>query len=264
MKNIKNHIFDLYDTYGKELINVRKKQREFIKFIGEHQFDDVESELLYLLGRAYEPKHCVELGSLSCWSTSWLMNAIRKNQNGDKNIGHIYSYDKLDSTINWSSGNYLRELAGVDDRNHIGAFNISKGKGKGIPIRTLNLGNVYDTINHNQFHNHMVDFLFVDALHSKDLLTSDKITPIIFHDVFVDSPTLPAEDIKKGCDEARVILEWLSDNNIEYFTPASCFEEQFNELKLKRNREIGIGLNGNIHPNSEKNSMILFFVGRGK
>ena len=42
--DIKDYIFNLYEIHSSDLIEVRKKQREFIKFVGEHQFDDLESE----------------------------------------------------------------------------------------------------------------------------------------------------------------------------------------------------------------------------
>jgi len=253
--DIKDYIFNLYEIHSSDLIEVRKKQREFIKFVGEHQFDDLEAEILYLLGKEIKPQITVEVGSLSCWSTSWLLNALRENgiNSLTNQYGHIYSYDIKDSTVNWASGRYLRELAGVNDTAH-----------DTPPIRTLTIGDAQSTVNYDAFNDKIVDLLFVDAIHNTEfhqwaldwlvepLLNSIKRVPVIFHDVFVNTT--------KGTDESQVILNWLEDNEIEYFTPSNAFETQFNELNEHREK-LSIGIGGNIHPRSEKNSMILFFVG---
>ena len=78
--------------------------------------------------------------------------------------------------------------------------------------------------------------------------------PVIVHDVFVED-----NNDKSPASSAQTIIDWLEDNGIPYFSPSWIFPS-FNEINELR-QDLSIGLNGSIHPRSEKNSMILFFIG---
>ena len=245
-KVIKKHIFDLYKRYDTELLDLRKKQRDFINVVEGHQFDDLESEILYLVTRYYKPKKTIEIGSLGCWSTSWLLNALKLNKNGICD-----SYD-----VKEASCEYLEELSEFRT--------FSRGDVK----ETLDLDTIFDT-----------NFLFIDAEHTtsfhdwciqnlldplhnginkmwwegEGIQKADGIVPVIIHDVFVE------KNNGKPQSEAKIIIDWLDNNNINYFSPSHTFST-FDEINKFR-KNLSIGVNGSIHPRSEKNPMILFFLG---
>jgi predicted O-methyltransferase YrrM len=62
-------------------------------------FDDLESEILYLLLRIEQPEVVVEISPSGGWSTSWILHALRDNGHG-----HLHSFDIVsDSTRNLPS-----------------------------------------------------------------------------------------------------------------------------------------------------------------
>ena len=248
--NIKEHIFDLYKRYTTEIINLRKKQRKFINIIeniSKPQFDDLESEILYLITRHYKPEKAIELGSLACWSTSWMLNAMKLNKSG-----MCISYDITDSSCE-----HLEELS---------------------EFRTFNRGDVRTILDVNTIFD--TNFLFIDAEHTTpfhrwciekllDPLHNGKnqmwwegggeiqkatgIVPVIIHDVFIEN------NGGYPHPETTIVIDWLENNNINYFSPSHTFST-FDEINEFR-KNLSIGVNGSIHPRSEKNSMILFFLG---
>jgi len=246
---IKKHIFSLYKRYDTELLDLRKKQREFINIIdniSKPQFDDLESEILYLISRHYKPEKAIEIGSLGCWSTSWMLNAMKLNKSG-----MCISHDIIDSSC-----------------EHLGELSEFRTFNRGDVRKTLDLDTIFDT-----------NFLFIDAEHTtsfhdwciqnlldplhnginkmwwegEGIQKADGIVPVIIHDVFLE------KNNSEPHPESKIIIDWLENNNINYFSPSHAFST-FDEINKFR-KDLSIGLNGNIHPRSEKNSMILFFLG---
>ena len=94
VKNRSRYICGLYRKYADDLLRVRAEQRRvYQKIMQWAQFDDVEAEFLYLSMRAMKPHIVVEVGSGTCWSTSWLLQGLRDNA-----AGQLMAYDINDHT----------------------------------------------------------------------------------------------------------------------------------------------------------------------
>lgn len=207
-------IVELYRKYASSLAEVRDQQRAFHQNNADHmtpQLDDHEAEITYLLLREFRPEHVVEIGTFHGWSTTWILSALRDNE-----MGHLHSFDIVDNVVK----NVPAELAE-------GRWTFNKGDIKAnldkLPEKT--------------------DYLFVDAAHGAAFgrwyvenlfpLMPGGI-PVSVHDVFHYRFTLPFH-------EGRVVVRWLADKNVDYFTAAAAKEpgnyKALNELK----QEIGLG-----------------------
>lgn len=88
-----DYISQLYDEYGSDLQAVRKYITARIprpNDVGMRvKFDDLESEITYLLVRDHKPTTVVEVGPCDGWSTIWILAGLR-----DNGSGVALSYDK--------------------------------------------------------------------------------------------------------------------------------------------------------------------------
>jgi predicted O-methyltransferase YrrM len=221
-------IVELYRKYASSLAEVRDQQRAFHQDNADHmtpQLDDHEAEITYLLLREFRPEHVVEIGTFHGWSTTWILSALRDNE-----MGHLHSFDIVDNVVK----NVPAELAE-------GRWTFNKGDIKAnldkLPEKT--------------------DYLFVDAAHGAAFgrwyvenlfpLMPGGI-PVSVHDVFHYRFTLPFH-------EGRVVVRWLADKNVDYFTAAAAKEpghyKALNEVK----QEIGLGTPVR---DSKDNPMIFF------
>ena len=79
-----NNILDLYKKYSKDLIAVRKKQYSYrygdkeTERILYRKYDDLESEILYMLVKEYKPLTIKELGCAGGWSLTWMLQACKE------------------------------------------------------------------------------------------------------------------------------------------------------------------------------------------
>ncbi|MQA83759.1 MAG: class I SAM-dependent methyltransferase [Streptosporangiales bacterium] len=221
-----------YEEHADALRGVRKEQQELHDDgwqCGQAQLDDIEAEITYLLLRDYRPETLVEIGSLYGWSTSWILRALRDNGHGS-----LYTYDVVDHVTRTMPP----ELSA--DR------------------WVFREGDVRQNLAHLPAD---IDYLFIDAAHSARfaLWYIDHLfprlrtgTPTSVHDVFHRRRPLP-------WTEGAVVLGWLRERDIPYFTAAKSHEPDVHD-RLMRLRE-RLGLADPIH-SGQHNPMIFFTYAR--
>lgn len=197
----------LYRKYADDLAAVREEQRRRLPGI-RAQLDDIEAELTYLRLRELRPETVVEIGAFHGWSTTWLLSALRDNNNS----GRLYSYDVVDHVLR----SVPAELAG--DRWTFTRGDVRKAR---LPAE--------------------IDYLFLDAAHSAgfarwyiaELFSRLNGTPVSVHDVFHGRRPMPFS-------EGAVLVRWLAERSIGFFTPsAKRTPAAFAEL-LAVKRELGL------------------------
>lgn len=217
----------LYRKYTSDLVSVVEQQRAFLAAntaTVTPQLDDLEAEITYLLLREYRPEHVVEIGTFYGWSTTWLLSALR-----DNGTGHLHSFDMVD---------HVRRT--VPDELSDGRWTFTEGDVKdnldALPSDT--------------------DYLFIDADHGRQFgrwyvenlfprMTSG--TPTSVHDVFHGRSA-------RVWSEGQVVLEWLAEHDVPYFTAARKNSPKMFEAINEVRAELGLtGARG-----STKNPMIWF------
>ncbi len=189
------------------------------------KFDDLESEVTYLLVRAARPDVVLEVAPYYGWSTTWLLRALR-----DNGRGRLHSYDLVDYS-RWTVPPALAEgrwqLTQGDIRDHVG----------GLPAG--------------------IGYLFLDAAHTVEFARwylealFPRLPPgtlVGVHDIFRPRDLAPMP-------ESAVLLEWLERRGVPYFSaaPASSTEAYDRIMALKRE----LGLAEPIH-GSAMNPMVFF------
>jgi predicted O-methyltransferase YrrM len=217
----------LYTKYEVDLRKIKDAQRSLLQERGKAmkaQLDDVEAEITYMRLRELRPAKVVEIGTFYGWSTIWQLSALR-----DNGTGHLYSFDIVDHVVR----NVPRELS---DR------------------WTFTKGDVRENIDRIP---QGVDYLFIDADHGarfarwyiENLFPAvPGGTPTSVHDVFHGRRPKPFS-------EGSVIIKWLADNNVEFFTPAPAKSPaEYAEIaEIKK----GLGLDEPVR-DSRDNPMIFF------
>lgn len=90
---LNNEILSLYEKYGEELCEVRRKAIEFSN--GKTcMLPHRTTEMLYLLIRERKPDTIIEFSPHQGWSTFWMLEAVKKNS-----VGMIYSFDLVDYVV---------------------------------------------------------------------------------------------------------------------------------------------------------------------
>lgn len=232
-----NNIFvkELYNTHRDSLFELRKKMKINHKF-GTPQYDDIEAELTILFILHYKPKHIIEFSPCTGWSTSIMLDTLNKLNNNSK----LYSYDIIDRCSNF--------IKGLKHKNVEWNFELGDVTKK---FNTWNLNNI--------------DYLFIDSDHSTDfavnfinnllkpLLHSCKLNKrkviVSVHDVFHGRDSEPIE-------EGKEVINFLLENNIEYYTVARSLIQNYNDIN---NFRISIGITELIHP-SKTNPSIFFIL----
>ncbi|PBC85569.1 MULTISPECIES: class I SAM-dependent methyltransferase [unclassified Streptomyces] len=222
------HVSGLYAKYQDDLRVVRDAQRKFLRDRGKSmkaQLDDYEAEITYLLLRDVRPEVVVEVGTFYGWSTMWILSALR-----DNGIGHLHSFDIVDNVVR----NVPAELSA--DRWTFTKGDIQQHPEK-IPAET--------------------DYLFIDADHGsrfahwyiENLFPAvPPRTPTSVHDVFHGRRPKPFS-------EGSVIVKWLAEQNIEFFTPSTAKAPQVTRQLAAVKKELGLD-----EPvrDSDHNPMIFF------
>ncbi|MGW2182486.1 class I SAM-dependent methyltransferase [Streptomyces sp. NPDC001732] len=185
----------LYEKYRDDLAAVRDQRREFLRQRGKAmkaQLDDYEAEITYLLLREHRPESVVEIGTFYGWSTMWILSALR-----DNGMGHLYSFDMVDHVVR----NVPSELS--DGRWTFTSGDVREQLDR-FPART--------------------DYLFIDADHGARFARwyIENVFPLVpagtptsVHDVFHGRRPKPLS-------EGSVIIKWLAEQGIEYFTPSAA------------------------------------------
>lgn len=171
------------------------------------QFDDIEAEITYLFIREFRPEKIVEISPCGGWSTSWILNALKDNKSGQ-----LWSFDLIDD-----STKVLPES--LKDRWHFIKGDIKENVNK-LPKK--------------------IDYLFLDSEHSAEFAKwyIRRIFPLLqkralvsVHDVF---------SRVKPSDEGRVVINWLRQRNIKYFTVSPAREiVNYNRI-ISKKKELGI------------------------
>ncbi|MBS1663177.1 MAG: class I SAM-dependent methyltransferase [Bacteroidetes bacterium] len=226
----------LYTKYRYEIQGMHAIQKQRISQLDfKPHFDDMESELLYMLVREFAPSFSIEFSPYFGYSTTWILAALRKNNNG-----LLKSFDIVD-------------------------FSYPKVKASGLADRwEFVLGDV--TQNYPIFEYADIDFVFIDSDHTREFanrycreflaplheqaIKSCKIIPVMTHDIYSwETKEVPTE-------EGEEVLNFLKERDIPYFT-ASCFYENFPKLKEIRGK---LGITSSVHA-VEGNPSIMYFLG---
>jgi predicted O-methyltransferase YrrM len=249
-------VLGLYEKYSDDLERVREVQRKFYqrwtrsersvfwrgaRYLARAlqmpclasssmrpQFDDIESEISYLLVREARPDTVVEISPSAGWSSSWLLHALEDNGSGT-----LHSFDMVDD----ASRALPPELTN-------GRWQFVKGD-----VRRM-VAQLPDRI----------DYLFMDSDHSESFAHwyIKTIVPRVrsggimsVHDVFHTSDPC-SHDYEGG-----VIVEWLAQQQRELFTPSPVKQPESYDAIMTLRRQIGVG--ANIH-HGLTNSMIVFRI----
>ncbi|MEU5807523.1 MULTISPECIES: class I SAM-dependent methyltransferase [unclassified Streptomyces] len=218
----------LYAKYQDDLRAVRDQQRTFLEQRGKSmkaQLDDYEAEITYLLLREHRPETVVEIGTFYGWSTMWILSALR-----DNGVGHLYSYDIVDHVVS----NVPAELSA--DR------------------WTFTKGDVREQLGENIT---LTDYLFIDADHGARFAhwyidnVFPKVpsgTPTSVHDVFHGRRPKPLS-------EGSVLMKWLNERRIPYFTPSAAHAPEVIEQLRQVKGDLGLDVPVR---NSRHNPMVFF------
>ncbi|MGW2892260.1 class I SAM-dependent methyltransferase [Streptomyces griseoruber] len=221
----------LYAKYREDLRAVRDQQRDFLLRRGKSmkaQLDDFEAEITYLLLREYRPETVVEIGTFYGWSTMWILSALR-----DNGVGHLHSFDIVDKVVS----NVSADLSA--DR-----WTFTKGD-----VRER-LGDMHTR----------ADYLFIDADHGarfgrwyvENVFSQVAAgTPTSVHDVFHGRRPKPLS-------EGSVLMKWLAERGIPYFTPSAAKAPGVIEHLGRVKKELGLDVPIR---DSSHNPMVFFTLG---
>lgn len=212
-------VLQLYHDYGADLRRVRRYQQllyeerfsqeriraraDLLMLLGRElvipmacsgtpwaQLDDLDCERTYLLLRAERPETVVEISPCGGWSSSWICNALRDNGHG-----RVLSFDVHDDSVR----RLPRDL--VDG------------------IREFHLGDVRQS----QHLPAQIDFLFMDSDHSAafaEWYVREVFPRVRSGAVVVVDDVFHAGGPAASGGEGTVVLDWLAQRGIEWFTSA--------------------------------------------
>ena len=238
------YVLDLYRRYATDLRTVRVQQRMFRKrynnsflrrlhrmklrqYLLLPMLDDLEAEVTNLLIRDKNPKVVLEMSPNTGWSTTWILSALRDNQQG----GQLWSYD-------------LHETS-----TKLVPSKLGEGRWHFV------LGDAKETIlTAPEF-----DYLFIDSDHSapfarwyaETLLPRVRPSVVVsVHDVFHQAQL---------SEEGQVVANWLNERGGTYWTVASAAAPERAIQLLNERRRFGADFDLPIH-SSTANPMIFFEI----
>ncbi len=186
-------IIALYDKYQSDLLQVKNGLRQFCDENWPKgyrpQMCDIELELIYMFIREIKPDNIVEFSPCHGYSTTWLLNALDKNDNGK-----LFSFDLIDNSKKYVPPNLQERWAFIQ-------------------------GDVKENL--DKFPE-QVDYLFIDSDHSAEFCRwyIENVFPLIRSEVYVNVHDIikrnRAKSFKNG--EADEIIEWLSQKQIPFYT----------------------------------------------
>lgn len=192
-------IIDLYNERKNDISILRNRMKRRIKDRRKDykpQFSDTEAEITFLLILYFKPKNIIEFSPCGGWSTSIMLDGLNINDNN----GSIKSYD----------------IINLSRKNVYIAKNVNWN---------LIIGDVKEQFSKWDFNK--IDYLFIDSSHSRDFAinyVNNLLNPLLkfcklknkqilisVHDVFHTT---------RASKEGRIVINFLNENNIEYYTPA--------------------------------------------
>ena len=217
----------LYREHRVDLDRARHEQRRLRRddTVMRAQLDDIEAEITYLLLRHAQPETVIEIGSFHGWSTTWILRALRDNDRGQ-----LHSFDLLDEVRR----HVPAELAA-------GRWNFTQGDARGVDRDLIR----------------RADHLFLDADHGRrfarwyvaHLLPEVRAgIAVSVHDVFHGWRAKPFS-------EGSVVLRWLDEHGIPFFTPARRKAPDVQRRLIALKDELGLGEPVRV---SRTNPMIFF------
>ena len=224
----------LYDTHKDSLLKIRNKMKINHTF-GQPQYDDIEAELTTLFILHYKPKHIIEFSPCTGWSTSIILDTLEMLNNNSR----MSSYDIEDRC-----STFIKAL------NH-----------KNVEWN-LELGDVtkkFDTWNLDT-----IDYLFIDSDHSSEFAVkfiNDLLVPLLENcklnnrKVIVSVHDVYHGRINEPIQEGKEVIDFLSKNNIKYYTVAKCLAQNYNIINDYRH---SLGITESIHPHPTNPS--IFFI----
>ena len=226
---------ELYNTHKDSLLKIRNKMKINHTF-GSPQYDDIEAELTILFILHYKPKNIIEFSPCTGWSTSIILDTLELINNNSR----LSSYDIVDRCSTF--------IKSLNNKNVEWNFE---------------LGDV--TQKFNTWNLDIIDYLFIDSDHSAKFAVkfiNDLLVPLLkncklnkrkvivsVHDVFHGRSDEPLE-------EGKEVINFLSKNNIEYYTVAKSRNENYNIINNFRH---SLGITEFIHQ-SPTNPSIFFIL----
>jgi len=255
----------LYHKYAGDLAAARRSQRELLFGAGRSmraKLDDIEAEVTYLLLRERRPSTVVEIGTFDGWSTTWILTALR-----DNGCGELRSFDIRDGVLR----HVPDELAG--DRWRFTAGDVrGMGMVESIPPSTDYL--FLDAAHSAAFARWYLAELFPRLGSGVAEISSDPVqpppiprgatpTPVYQRQPVVDLesgvPVDNREPVDESADgtlvsvhdvfhrrrplplsEGAVLLKWLADKGIDYFTPSARRAPLANARLRELRAELGL------------------------
>lgn len=252
----------LYERYADDLRRVREEQRALYDRVGFSawqrfapyrwarttmrrlgfdwertrymipQLDDIEAELTYLRIREDRPRTVVEVAPFRGWSTTWILRALRDNEEGS-----LISFDR------------------VDDARRFVPAELAHGHW------TLVVGDVRDRMPDMP---QSIDYLFIDADHRRQFAEwylaelMPRAAPgagVSIHDIF------HGRGPGRSSGEAQAVLDWFNRSQVDWFTP-SRFGPGTVHDRIQAQR-LRLGLNPPIHY-GDHDSIVFFKAPRAR
>jgi predicted O-methyltransferase YrrM len=224
--------FDKFGFFLKMSIRLIPGKRDFIY----PALDDIESELLYLLVRHFQPRVVLEVSPAGGWSTSWILHGLQDNGRGT-----ILSCD-LDARAERLLPTDLRtdrwRLIVGDVRDHLHQ----------LPSR--------------------IDLLFLDSVHDSEFAKwylrelVPRLAPggvLAINDIFHTSDSMFAKrgGIRNRDTEADVVRRWIAETRTPFFTAArSVAPEAYRQISSAKQ---ALGIREPIHW-SDRNTTVFCVV----
>ena len=208
-----NFVLKAYKNYIDIIKNNRANMEKRLLF--SPQFDDTESEIVMLLILEFKIKNIIEFSPCGGWSTSIILDTLSYSDNTTLKsydiTDHCLKNVKVPHNVNW--------------------------KFEKIDVRTK-----FDEF----IHDNNIDYYFIDSDHSESFTKyyiRNLLNPLLskvknqkkqilisVHDVFHYSKTPSIE--------GKLVIEFLNNNNISYFTANSLTSNYKKIMKLKKELNI--------------------------
>jgi hypothetical protein len=200
-------IIALYHIHIHKIEYIRERMKSRNHADWRPQFDDTEAEITSLLLLYFQPEKVIEFSPCAGWSSSIMLDAMAFNQN----MGVLTSYDLDDHCLSNLVPNEQWQFVQGDVQKRYSEWDLSS-----------------------------VDYLFIDSDHSREFAENyvelllkpllnecrsrNMALPVSVHDVFHGA---------LASSEGEVVIDFLSDNGLNYYTAACAKENYLDLVKIK-------------------------------